>query len=388
MVETIALIVAGGRGSRFGGTAPKQYQGLAGVPLIRHALLRFAAHPGIGAVRPVIHADDGDLFAAAAAGLDLLAPVEGGASRQDPVRLGLESLQSLKPGRVLIHDAARPFADDGVISRVLDGLAKNVGAIPVLAVVDTLKRGAAGGLIDTTVPRDGLHRAQTPQGFHYAAVLAAHRGAAGRHLTDDAQVMEQAGHRVAMVAGSDDNIKVTTMDDLSRAARMVAGGEETRTGQGFDVHAFTDGDHVMLCGVKIAHHRALAGHSDADVALHALTDALLGAIGGGDIGRHFPPSDGQWKGAPSHRFLAHAAALLAARGGRLVNADVTVICETPRIGPHREAMAARIAEILAVRPDRVNVKGTTTEGLGFTGRGEGIAANAVVTVIVPGLSPP
>jgi len=375
----VALVVAAGRGSRMGGL-PKQYRNLGGQPLLRHTLKRFADHPRIAGVRAVIHADDRTAYDRAAAGLALEAPVPGGATRQESVLCGLESLRDLAPRQVLIHDGARPFVDGATIDRVLDALAEAPGAIAALPVTDTLKRGD-DGRIAATLDRHGLWRAQTPQGFHYAEILAAHRTFAGSELTDDAAVAERAGLTVRLVAGSPDNVKITTSEDLARAEqRLAKAGGEIRVGQGVDVHRFGPGNHVMLCGIRIAHDRGLEGHSDADVGLHALTDALLGALGVGDIGTHFPPSDPQWRGVDSAVFLQHAAGLLAARGGRIVNLDLTLICEAPKIGPHRTAMVARIAEILEIDAVRVAVKATTTEGLGFTGRGEGIAAQAVATL--------
>lgn len=376
----VALVVAGGRGSRFGGDLPKQYRLLAGKAVIRHALEAFAAHPAVDAILPVIHPDDGDLFAEAAAGLDLLPPAFGGATRQESVRLGLEALAGRAPDRVLIHDAARPFPGSGLISRVIEALDAVPGAIPALPVADTLKRGESGQIAGT-VDRSGLWRAQTPQGFRYKDILDLHRRFQGAELTDDAALCEQAGLAVALVPGSEENQKVTTQEDLIRAER--AARHEIRCGTGFDVHAIVPGDGVTLCGVKIPGDFALKGHSDADVALHALTDAILGAIGAGDIGTHFPPSDSQWKGAPSDIFLRHAAKLVAERGGRILNVDLTIVCEKPKVGPHRPAMETRIAEILGIDAERVNVKGKTTEQLGFTGRGEGIAAQAAASVEFP-----
>ncbi|HEX4570098.1 MAG TPA: bifunctional 2-C-methyl-D-erythritol 4-phosphate cytidylyltransferase/2-C-methyl-D-erythritol 2,4-cyclodiphosphate synthase [Dongiaceae bacterium] len=378
-VETAALIVAAGRGYRLGGALPKQYLPLAGRPVLRYSLETFARHPAIDAVRVVIHRDDLELYERAAHGLDLLSPVEGGATRQDSVRLGLESLGEVKPARVLIHDAARPFADAGLIQRMVDALAATPGAIPALPVADTIKRGVEG-LIVETVDRHALWRAQTPQAFRYSEILAAHRSAAGQELTDDAAVAEAAGLAVGLVQGAEENFKVTTEADLSRAERLLAPAADIRCGNGYDVHRFGPGSQVMLCGIAVPHDQGLEGHSDADVGLHALTDAILGAIGAGDIGQHFPPSDPRWRGADSSRFLAHAASLLAERGGRLLSLDVTLICERPKVGPHRAAMVARIAEILGLEPSRVSVKATTTEGLGFTGRREGIAAQATATV--------
>jgi 2-C-methyl-D-erythritol 4-phosphate cytidylyltransferase / 2-C-methyl-D-erythritol 2,4-cyclodiphosphate synthase len=383
MSSCIALVVAAGRGTRLGAPLPKQYLPLGGVPVLRHGLRTLLAHPAIAAVRVIIHPDDRAHYDAAAGGLDLMAPVDGGAQRQDSVRNGLESLAGEAPDLVLIHDGARPFLDHGVIDRVLAGLESHQGAIAALPVQDTVKRGN-GVRIVATIDRSALWRAQTPQGFHYRPILDAHRAAAGAELSDDAAVAERAGIAVALVEGSEDNFKVTTMDDLARAERhLAARNGDIRTGQGFDVHVFGPGDHVWLCGVAVPHAQGLVGHSDADVGLHALTDAMLGAIGAGDIGMHFPPSEPQWRGAPSHRFLRHAAGLVAAAGGSIAHVDVTIICERPQVGPHRAAMTARIAEILALAPTRVNVKATTTEGLGFTGRGEGIAAQAVATIRLP-----
>jgi 2-C-methyl-D-erythritol 4-phosphate cytidylyltransferase / 2-C-methyl-D-erythritol 2,4-cyclodiphosphate synthase len=350
--------------------------------VLRWTLERFRAHPRIGAVRAVIHPDDRAFYDAAAVGLDLLPPVHGGASRQESVRLGLESLEAMGPQTVLIHDAARPFTDEGMIGRTIDALAEAPGAIVAVPVADTIKRGESGRVVGT-LDRAGLWRAQTPQGFRFDAILAAHRAATGADLSDDAAVAERAGLVVALVQGSEMNTKLTSEDDLRRAALLAGAASETRVGTGFDVHAFGPGDHVWLCGVKVPHTQALVGHSDADVALHALTDAILGAIGAKDIGAHFPPSDPRWRGASSDKFLAHAVSLLAARGGVVVHADVTIICEWPKVGPHRDAMIGRLAAILGTDPSRCSVKATTTEGLGFTGRGEGIAAQAVATVRLP-----
>lgn len=383
MAKVVALVVAAGRGRRFGGEIPKQYQDLAGRAVLRHTLAALAVNPQIDAVRVVYHPDDADLYTQAVAGLDLLEPVAGGATRQDSVRLGLESLAPLEPDAVLIHDAARPFVDAGTIGRVIAALEQHPGAIPAVAVADTLKRGA-DGLVGSTVERAGLWRAQTPQGFRFREILSAHLAVAGEELTDDAAVAERAGLGVALVQGSEDNYKITTAADLDRARRAFAGPGETRVGSGYDVHRFAPGTGVWLCGVEIPHDAKLEGHSDADVALHAATDAVLGAISAADIGRHFPPTDPKWKGASSDRFLAHAAGLVAALGGRIVHLDVTVICERPKVGPHRAAMQAKVAEILGIRQDRVSIKATTTEGLGFTGRREGIAAQAVATVWLPG----
>ena len=383
MPETIALIVAAGRGQRLGDPIPKQYLDLAGRPVLRRTVEAFLAHPQIDAVRVVIRPDDSERYRAAVAGLDLLQPVPGGAERQDSVRAGLESLESLAPKSILIHDAARPLVDRATITRTLEALERHDGAIAGLPVTDTVKR-SRDGLAGETVDRGGLWRAQTPQSFRYAAILAAHRAACGQALTDDAAVAEHAGLAVALVLGHEDNIKITSPDDLLRAARLVGGGvPDVRVGNGYDVHRFGPGEQVMLCGIAVAHEQGLIGHSDADVGLHAITDALLGAIGDGDIGMHFPPSDPRWRGADSATFLRHALGLVTGRGGKLTHVDVTVICERPKVGPHRGAMVVRLAEILGLDAARISVKATTTEGLGFTGRREGIAAQATATVVFP-----
>jgi 2-C-methyl-D-erythritol 4-phosphate cytidylyltransferase/2-C-methyl-D-erythritol 2,4-cyclodiphosphate synthase len=383
MPGNVALVVAAGRGHRLRAATPKQYLPLAGLPLLRHSLAAFAAHPAIDAVAAVISPDDRALYDSAAEGLSILAPILGGATRQESVRNGLEALLARDPERVLIHDAARPFVDAATITRVLDALDDGPAAIAAVPVADTLKR-SEGTHIAATVERRDLWRAQTPQGFHYRAILEAHRRAAGEtEMTDDAMVAEHAGMSVTLVMGSEDNFKVTTADDLKRAERLVQGPAEIRTGLGFDAHRFGPGKSLWLCGIEIPFDKTLSGHSDADVGLHAATDALLGAIGAGDIGVHFPPSDPKWQGAASHKFLRHAADLVAKAGGAIVNLDVTLICEAPRIGPLRNAMVARIAEILDVPESRVSVKATTTEGMGFTGRGDGIAAQAVAAVRLP-----
>ncbi len=385
MSGSIALVVGAGRGRRFGGDFPKQYSALAGIPVICRTLAAFASHPSITAVRAVIHPDDRDLYdeAVRQSGIDkLLEPVGGGETRQDSVRLGLESLSESGPDLILIHDAARPFVSHDIIDRVIEALENSKGAIAALPVNDTLK-SSQGGFVDGTIDRNGLWRAQTPQGFHFSDILQAHRtnpvNQTVAPLTDDSAVAEKAGLAVEIVTGSEENVKITTMDDLMQAERTL-GVNEYRTGQGVDVHRFCDGDELTLCGIKIPYAFALEGHSDADVALHALTDALLGAIGQKDIGSHFPPDESTWKGASSDIFLAKARDLVEGNGGSIVNVDVTIICEEPKIGPYRPAMREKVARILDVEETRVSIKATTTEKLGFTGRKEGIAAQAVATV--------
>ncbi|MEQ8227614.1 MAG: bifunctional 2-C-methyl-D-erythritol 4-phosphate cytidylyltransferase/2-C-methyl-D-erythritol 2,4-cyclodiphosphate synthase [Rhodospirillales bacterium] len=382
MANCTAIIVGAGRGHRFGGPLPKQYRQLASVPVVRHALRAFVEHPAVSQVVAVIHPDDQDLFEQAAAGLSIAGHTPGGAERQDSVRLGLEFAARLSDGGtpefVLIHDAARPFVSERLISEAIAALKSAPGAVPALAVADTLKRGI-DDLVQETVDRSGLYRVQTPQAFRFDDIMAAHVAVKGQTLTDDAAVAEAAGLAVALVPGDDNNFKITTEADLMRAEHILAAGE-TRTGFGFDVHRFEAGDAVRLCGVDIPFDQKLKGHSDADVGLHALTDAILGAVGEGDIGQHFPPTEAKWKGAESHIFLAHAGDLVRNKNAAIVNVDVTIICEAPKVGPHRQAMAARIAEILNIDAGRVNVKATTTERLGFTGRGEGIAAQAVASV--------
>lgn len=382
-MQAVALIVAGGSGSRFGGPVPKQYRSLAGVPILRRTVTAFLNHPRITAVQVVIRAEDAALYTKAVAGLDLPPPVIGGADRQASVLCGLEALSGAGEGGVLIQDAARPLVPPAVIDRVLDALAPGVGAIAALPIADTLWR-APGAVCTDRVDRQDLWRAQTPQGFLLGDIRAAHRAAAGRGFTDDAAVAQAAGLRVQLVEGSPLAAKITTEADLIEAeTRLRHSLTDIRVGTGFDVHAFAEGDHVTLCGLKIPHSRGLAGHSDADVGLHALTDALLGALAAGDIGQHFPPSEARWKGADSAVFLRHAADLVAARGGVIAHVDVTLICERPKVGPHRGAMQARVAALLGIALDRVSIKATTTEKLGFTGREEGIAAQAVATLRLP-----
>ena len=384
-MTTVALIVAAGRGARFGGGIPKQYVPLGAQPLLRHSVARLTNHPAIGAVSVVIDPEDAALYRDAVDGLAVMAPIEGGASRQESVRRGLESLSRERPDTVLIHDGARPFPDNALVGRIIAALADHVGAIAALPIVDTLKRASENGLVGATVNRTGLWRAQTPQGFHFEAILAAHRAAiTSDDLTDDAAVAERAGLDVTLVQGAEDNLKVTTPDDLIRAENILARAQgDVRVGSGFDVHRFGPGNAVTLCGIVVPHDHALTGHSDADVALHALTDAILGALADGDIGRHFPPSDAWWRGAASEIFVRHAVGRVTDRGGTIAHADITIICEAPKIAPHSDAMRARVAAMLGLDAGRVSVKATTTEGLGFAGRGEGIAAQATVTLRVP-----
>jgi 2-C-methyl-D-erythritol 4-phosphate cytidylyltransferase/2-C-methyl-D-erythritol 2,4-cyclodiphosphate synthase len=383
MASVSALVVAAGRGSRFGGALPKQYLRLGDTSVLRHAVAAFASHPGIANVLVTIRPEDRGLFDRAVAGLGVLPAVTGGATRQDSVRLGLEALAARSPERVLIHDGARPLPDRNLIDRVVHGLDRAAAAIPCVPLRDTIKR-VEDGVIRATIDRSALWRAQTPQGFHFHAILAAHRAAQGRALTDDAAVAEAAGLAVLRVDGNEDNLKVTTPQDLDAAERLLLSRlGDFRVGQGFDAHAFGPGDHIWVCGIKIPHVASLVGHSDADVGLHALADAVFGAIGAGDIGMHFPPSDPRWRGAASDQFLRHAADLVRERNGAVAGVDVTIICEQPKIGPHRAAMVERIAAILELPCARVSVKATTTDRLGFTGRGEGVAAQAVATVRLP-----
>ncbi|MEM7652174.1 MAG: bifunctional 2-C-methyl-D-erythritol 4-phosphate cytidylyltransferase/2-C-methyl-D-erythritol 2,4-cyclodiphosphate synthase [Pseudomonadota bacterium] len=401
-----AIIVAAGRGSRFGSDRPKQYHPLAGRSVIWHSVQAFVECAAVDRVQVVIHRDDVALYESAVGDLitrypqQLLPVIFGGATRQESVFNGLKALESADTAHVLIHDGARPLIERETIEASVAVLSNQVGAIVAVPVADTLKRVEREIIVDT-VSRDGLWRAQTPQVFRFAEIMAAHRAAADAgdfSLTDDAAVLERAGHTVGIVPGRESNLKITTLEDLGRAETTMkersstrsnekldtVGGlmaqEEFRTGSGFDVHRFGPGEQVTLCGVSIPHTHGLVGHSDADVGLHVLVDALLGAIGAGDIGQHFPPTDDRWKGADSAAFLRHAGQIVSARGGRVVNVDVTIICERPKVGPYRDAMRSRIAEILEISEDRVNVKGTTTEKLGFTGRGEGIAGLASATV--------
>lgn len=388
------VIVAAGRGERAGQSAdgPKQYRRIGGQPVIRHTLEAFVGNPAVAAVAVAIHADDAELFSAAAGPLaSSVMTVTGGATRQASTRLALLALRDSGIDTVLIHDGVRPFIDGALIDRVIAGVAGG-GSLPALAVSDTLKQAGKGDVVGGTVPRAGLFAAQTPQGFPFHAILAAHEAAfaAGRDdFTDDAAIAEWAGMTVRIVAGSPDNVKLTWARDIEMAnARLSATAfPDVRTGNGYDVHAFGAGDAVMLCGVAIPYHRALTGHSDADVGLHALTDALLATCGAGDIGTHFPPSDMRWKGAASRIFVEEAVRIVREKGGRIANADVTLIAETPKIGPHRSAMTQAMSQMLGISADRVSIKATTNEKMGFVGREEGIAAIATATVVYPGELP-
>jgi 2-C-methyl-D-erythritol 4-phosphate cytidylyltransferase/2-C-methyl-D-erythritol 2,4-cyclodiphosphate synthase len=382
MDDIAVILVAAGRGERAGAGLPKQYRDIAGKPLLRWTVDALQKCDGLGAIQIVINPEFDQLHAEVVAGLDLPAPVAGGATRQASVLAGLEALAEAAPRHVMIHDAARLFVGPELIARLRDALAEaNDGAIPVLSMTDTIKQCWDGTVVET-VDRTTLYRAQTPQAFRYDAILAAHRAAAGTDLTDDAAVAERAGLKVAAVAGDEGNIKVTTAEDFDHAnARLEQ--RETRVGTGFDVHAFAPGDHVMLCGVRIEHEQTLGGDSDADVGLHVLVDAMLGALGEGDLGVHFPVGDPTWKGRASSDLVAVACGLMRRHRARLVHADITLICQKPRLARHQPAMNQKVAELLGVDPGRVNVKVTSTDGLGFTGRGEGIAGQAAVTVEVP-----
>ncbi|GAB5507716.1 MAG: bifunctional 2-C-methyl-D-erythritol 4-phosphate cytidylyltransferase/2-C-methyl-D-erythritol 2,4-cyclodiphosphate synthase [Rhizobiaceae bacterium] len=394
--EIAVVIVAAGRGERAGQSkeGPKQYRTIGGQPVMRRTVAAFAATHGIGRIVIAIHGDDGELFRDAIGEFGArVNAVAGGATRQESTLFALRALADNPPAAVLIHDCVRPFIDADLIGRVGETALGGLGALPALPVSDTLKRAAEDGTISETVPRDGLHAAQTPQGFPFAPILAAHEAAndTGRlDFTDDAAIAEWYGIAVKIVAGSPDNIKLTWAKDIEMADQRLSQPPlfpDVRTGNGYDVHAFGPGDAVVLCGVKIDHDRALSGHSDADVGLHALTDALLATCAAGDIGTHFPPSDPQWKGCASRVFVEHAAATVRQNGGRIANADITLICEAPRVGPHREAMVAAMSAMLGIGPERISVKATTNEKLGFVGREEGIAAIATATVVYPGSLP-
>ncbi|MGH9696854.1 MAG: bifunctional 2-C-methyl-D-erythritol 4-phosphate cytidylyltransferase/2-C-methyl-D-erythritol 2,4-cyclodiphosphate synthase [Bryobacteraceae bacterium] len=385
--RTAAILVAAGRGLRAGSGGPKQYRSIGGQTVVFRAMEPFSGHPRIFAVQPVLNPDDRPMFDDAVRELRHEPPATGGATRQASVHAGLEALASQKPDLVLIHDAARPFVSASLISRAIDAAGRTGAAVPAIPVADTIKMVGNTGNVEGTPERARLRIAQTPQAFRFDAILDAHRRAAreGRgDFTDDAAIAEWAGLTVATFEGDPANMKLTTPEDFVREeARLGAALGDVRTGIGYDVHAFGDGDHVMICGLRVPHSRGFLAHSDGDVGLHALVDAILGALADGDIGSHFPPSDPQWKGAQSDKFLKYALDRVALRGGRIAHLDVTLICERPKIGPHREAMRARIADITGLSLSRVAVKATTSERLGFTGREEGIAAMATATIRLP-----
>ncbi len=385
--RSAVIIVAAGRGLRAGAGGPKQYRTIAGRPVIARALEPFCIHARISTIQPVVNPDDIAMFNGAVQGLRFQSPVPGGATRQASVRAGLEALASDPPDIVLIHDAARAFVTGALISRAIDAAKITGAAIPAVAVTDTIKAVNAAGHIVATPDRATLRIAQTPQAFHFETILEAHRRAArdGRDdFTDDAAIAEWAGLTVATFEGDVANMKLTNPEDFQREeARLAASLGDVRTGTGYDVHAFGDGDHVMLCGVRVPFSRGFLAHSDGDVGLHALVDALLGALADGDIGSHFPPSDPKWKGAASDQFLKYAIERVTQRGGRVAHLDVTMVCEAPKIGPLRDVMRARIAEITGLPVSRISVKATTSERLGFTGRQEGIAAIGSATIRLP-----
>ncbi len=383
MKRCLALIVAAGVGERFGASMPKQYLDLEGQPVLRRSVLAFLNHPEIHDVRVVINPSHRDLYDRAVEGLDLSPPIAGGTSRQESVRLGLQALAANPPDYVMIHDGARPLVSAVTIGAVRKALESAPGAIAARAVTDTLKLGADGA-IKATVERAQLWHAYTPQAFHFGEIITAHENAKHTQVTDDAAVAELAGIKVTLVPSSAENLKITNPEDLERARRMLTSGiPDIRTGMGYDVHRLIPGEAITLCGVVIPHTHRLDGHSDADVGLHALVDAILGAMAAGDIGTHFPPSDEQWRGKDSAHFVKHVVQMVKNRGGVITNVDVTLICEAPRVGPYRQAMVARMAELLEISADRVSIKATTSERLGFTGREEGIAAQALATLRFP-----
>lgn len=391
-IRVAAVVVAAGRGTRAGLDYPKQYKVMGGTPMVRESLCVFTRHPEVDLVLPVIHPDDRERFAAAAQGLDLAEPVAGAATRQGSVRAGLEALAKAAPAIVLVHDAARPFTSAALVSRAIAAAAKSGAAIPGLPVTDTVKLVDQDGAVAATLDRAGLRTVQTPQAFAFPSLLEAHRRAAaeGREdFPDDAALVEWAGLKVTVFPGESSNMKMTTPEDFARIERDAqAALADIRTGIGYDIHAFDSvGDHVWLGGVKIPHARKLSGHSDADVALHALVDAILGALADGDIGVHFPPSDEKWRGASSDQFLAFAIERVKQRGGMVSHLDVAIVCEAPKVNPHRDAMRQRIAEIAGVSLDRVGVKATTNEKLGAIGNGDGIAAYATATIRLPWATP-
>lgn len=382
-IKNAAIIVAAGRGHRVGGEIPKQYLDIGGIPVLRHTIGVFIKNPSIDHIQVIIHPDDQELYFNAVDGLDLPIPVHGGDTRQQSVLHGLEAISDLEPEYVYIHDAARPFLEQDTLNTLIEEVEKEGAVIPALKVTDTIKY-MGQDKIDSTLDRNFLYRAQTPQAFRYKAISMAHRRFENEDMTDDSAIAEKSGLKVRITEGSEKNFKITTSEDLTKAEMMIGKTyTDVRTGYGIDVHAFEDGNSVILGGIKIPHTHKLKGHSDADVALHALTDAILGAMAMGDIGDHFPPSDEQWKGASSDIFLKHAAEKVYEQDGVIAHVDLTIICEAPKIGPHREKIRDRISEIIDLDVARVSVKATTTEKLGFTGKGEGIMAQATATIRLP-----
>lgn len=384
-LKTICIIVAAGKGERAESITPKQYVNLNGLPILRHTVNAFLLHPHIDDVVIVYNPLHRDLYELSVGDLELAPPIVGGATRQESVRLGLEGIKNLKPHKVLIHDAARPLVSQEIISKVIDAIKTNISVIPAIPVADTLKKCIDGKVIKTVERKDLVHT-QTPQGFIYDEILAAHKQVIETEFTDDAAIQEYFGNEVVTVAGSQINFKITTGEDFQRAEKIMHSDKKriTKIGQGFDAHKFcnpkSENNKIMLCGVEVPYEQSLEGHSDADVGLHAIVDAILGAISEGDIGEHFPPSDNKYKGMASHFFLEHAVALLEKKNGVINNIDVTIICERPKISEYKKDMEKRIAQIAGIDYTNVNVKATTTEKMGFTGRGEGIAAMAVVCV--------
>ncbi|MDG1858719.1 MAG: bifunctional 2-C-methyl-D-erythritol 4-phosphate cytidylyltransferase/2-C-methyl-D-erythritol 2,4-cyclodiphosphate synthase [Emcibacteraceae bacterium] len=382
-IKNAAIIVAAGRGHRLGGEIPKQYLDIGGTPVLRRTIDIFKDNPLIDYIQVIIHPDDHELYENAIGDLELPTPIHGGDTRQQSVLNGLEAISDISPEYVYIHDAARPFLNQNILNDLIEIVEVSGAVIPALKVTDTIKYMGTDK-IDSTLDRNYLYRAQTPQAFRYKAIFMAHRRFENDDMTDDSAIAEKSGLQVRIIAGSENNFKITTSEDLTKAEMMVGKTyTDVRTGYGVDVHAFEEGDHVMLGGIKIPHGKSLKGHSDADVALHAITDAVLGAMALGDIGDHFPPSDDKWKDASSDLFLKHAASLVEDAEGVIAHVDLTIICEAPKIAPHREKIRDRISEIIDLDIARISVKATTTEKLGFTGKGEGIMAQAVVTIRLP-----
>ena len=393
MSKCIALIVAAGRGTRFSGILsknnyqiPKQYHEIGGKMILRRAITTFTAHPKINAVRVVIHPDDKELYNLAAMNLNILPPIDGGQSRQESVRLGLESIKDLNPDIVLIHDGARPLIDFGTINRILAAIDEECGAVPAMPMIESVKKVDDKGFIIKNIERDALYTVQTPQGFPYKKLLKAHEKAKNDNInyTDDSAIATNYGIKVKIIPGNENNVKITSASDLIKASSGFSAPSEIRTAIGFDAHRFDDDKNaIILGGVKIQNTKGLKGHSDADVVLHAVTDAVLGTISAGDIGMHFPPSDPQWKNANSDIFLKHAVNILYERDGIINNVDITIVCESPKISPYRYEIVKRISDIMMIDEEKVSVKATTTEGMGYEGRREGISATAIVTVKLP-----